>query len=75
MGRSWFPPEKIHTLKINLVTDASKFAWGAHISPVSSNIFVRDTAQGQRPAQGQIELCRGVFTPEQSDTGSTYREL
>lgn len=31
VGRSWFPPTRVFNLFANLVTDASKYAWGAHL--------------------------------------------
>jgi hypothetical protein len=33
VGISWFPPDKTYNIFSNLVTDASKYAWGAHLTP------------------------------------------
>jgi hypothetical protein len=32
MGRSWFPPQQSFNLISSLFTDASKYAWGAHLT-------------------------------------------
>jgi hypothetical protein len=39
VGRSWFPPHKTYNLFCDLVTDASKYAWGAHLT-CPENTFV-----------------------------------
>ena len=32
VGRSWFPPQNSYNIISNLYTDASKYAWGAHLT-------------------------------------------
>ena len=59
-----------------MVTDASQFAWGAHISKSTSSIFQLDIAQGQCQAQGpHMQLCRGTFDTAHAELGSTVREF
>lgn len=61
VGRSWFPPEKTHVLQFNLVSDASKYAWGAHLTRATSHIFHNGIAQGHCQAQGHPTFLRGIF--------------
>ena len=66
----------MRNLYVHVVTDASKYAWGAHLSTHTSPIFHKVIAQGQCRAQGpNIELCRGTFEGVYTDLGSTVREF
>lgn len=54
VGRSWFPPHRTAVLTSQLVTDASKYAWGAH--------FHYATSAGADVSK--IDLARGTLTED-----------
>lgn len=63
IGRSWFPPTRTAIITIDLVTDASKFGWGAHFPQHYYDISIlKDTPNAihgkfpRSPAQGALPL-------------------
>lgn len=58
VGRSWFPPERTSVLSTTIVTDASKFAWGAHCYKNFLVEPIMDTGH-------QSLLTRGIFSEQE----------
>ena len=85
-GRSWFPPTKTALLHALLITDASKYAWGAH-AHISDLAMIYDgpgpLAEARDPLgpgpsdrkRKRVILTRGTFNQTQSELGSTLREF